>query len=105
MKNNSNFYHRADAGNVPHLADAANLGIYYIAQDVTRKIANTLTKHIGWADNAVLVAAFKTIADEVRKENPGMPEEEVLKKSERAIYGGLVVWSGEYRSGIPGAFL
>jgi len=81
LKNNSNFYHRADAGNVPHLADAANLGIYYIAQDVTRKIANTLTKHIGWADNTVLVAAFKTIADEVRKQNPGMPEEEVLKKA------------------------
>lgn len=81
LKNNSNFYHRADAGNVPHLAEMANLGVYYIAKDKMRKITNALTAHIGWADNVVLVAAFKTIADEVRKSNPQMMEEEVLQKA------------------------
>jgi hypothetical protein len=83
MNNNDNFYLRAKFGNIPYLAEQITPDVYKRTGNFFNKITDILSRHIGWADNTVLVGVFKSYADAIREENKKnrvvMSEERVLE--------------------------
>lgn len=104
MKNNGNFYWRAAIGNMPNLAEQITLNFGKRFNDILSKISQTLGKHIGWADNSVLVAAFATIVQEEQKKNPTLTEDQVFKIANERFYDVLLYGVANTHSGFRSPF-
>ena len=88
MKNNNNFYFRAKVKFIPNLSEHASFQIFgsqnsLISKtlDGIDKVSEVLTTHVGRADARVLVGAFMAKAEQIRRRNPSLQEEEVLNKA------------------------
>jgi len=88
MQHNDNFYFRAKNRFIPNLADYASVNIFghknkwlNKALRGVDKVSNALTAHVGRADARVLVGAFRAKAEEIRKQNPQLHEDDVLAQA------------------------
>ena len=90
--NNSNFYFRTKFGNIPALAEQINTTLYLKMKGTFRKITSAANFPVGWADNSVLVGAFKSIADRTRLENPTLTEDEVLEKANETFTNEVLLF-------------
>ncbi len=88
MQHNDNFYFRAKNQFIPNLADYASVNIFghknkwlNKALRGVDKVSNALTAHVGRADARVLVGAFRAKAEEIRKQNPQLHEDDVLAQA------------------------
>ena len=76
-----NFYFRTVFGNIPDLAKSIDTALGVQAQNVVEKIIDFGAKPAGRADANIIIAAFKTITDAIRQENPNLTEEEAMEQA------------------------
>lgn len=86
MRNNSNFYWRAKFGNIPNLSEQISPMYWRTNLKWTfGKITDTLSRHIGWVDNAIIVGAFVSFVEKIQKDNPNISETEAFEKANEML--------------------
>ena len=88
MQHNDNFYFRAKNKFIPNLSDYASVDIFGHKNKWLNKaingiddVSSAMTTHVGRADARVLVGAFRAKAEEIRKRNPQLHEDDVLAQA------------------------
>jgi hypothetical protein len=102
MENNANFYWRVQTGSIPDLARTIDTSLIIRASNIIDKINEIGTSPAARLDSAVLVATFKTFAEDIRKSNPSLTEDEVLaqanEKMKDVLLFGVANTNPAYRS-------
>jgi hypothetical protein len=97
MENSSNFYFRAKISNVPDLAKEINSSPALKTGNIIDQVLKLGLKGMGYLDAVVIVAAFKTYADEIRgKYNlAGMnqvDEEQILEEAYKKLFDEVLLY-------------
>ena len=83
-KNNDNFFWRVLFGGDPALADSIMPTFYQRFKNFADKITNIANLPSNFIDAAILEGAFKTIVDEIRKQDPSLTQEQAFEKANEA---------------------
>ena len=97
MENSSNFYFRAKISNIPDLAKEINSSPALKAGNVIDGVLKLGLKGMGYLDAVVIVAAFKTFADEIRENYnvAGMnqvTEEQILEEAYEKLFNEVLLF-------------
>ena len=102
MNNNPEFYLRVISGSIPDLARAIDTSLVVRTTKIIDRINEVGSMPSALMDTAVLVSAFRTIAEEIRKKNPTFTEDQVLeeanKRMEDVFLYGVASTNRAYRS-------
>ena len=100
MQHNDNFFNRAQNKFLPNLSDYASVNLFGYKSKWLNKafkgiddVSNALTAHVGRADARVLVGAFRAKAEEIRKQNPQMHEDDVLAQANEWLTNDVLLFS------------
>ena len=92
LENNSNFYWRVKTSNIPDLAQQINTSPVLKTNNVIDAVLKFGLKGMGYLDAVVLVAAFKTFADDIRSRNPSLSEAEVLEQANTRLINEVLLF-------------
>ena len=100
MQHNDNFFNRSQSKFLPNLSDYASTDIFGHKSKLLNKVfkgidkvSNALTAHVGRADARVLVGAFRAKAEEIRKQNPQLHEDDVLEQANEWLTNDVLLFS------------
>jgi hypothetical protein len=92
LENNSNFYWRVKTSNIPDLAQQINTSPVLKANNVIDVVLKFGLKGMGYLDAVVIVAAFKTFADDIRTRNPSLMEDQVLEQANTKLFNEVLLY-------------
>lgn len=91
-ENNSNFYWRVKTSNIPDLAQQINTSPVLKTNNVIDAVLKFGLKGMGYLDAVVIVAAFKTFADDIRSRNPSLTEDQVLEQANTRLFNEVLLY-------------
>jgi hypothetical protein len=91
-QNNSNFYWRVKTSNIPDLAQQINTSPVLKTNNAIDVMLKFGLKGMGYLDAVVIVAAFKTFADDIRSRNPSLTEDQVLEQANTKLFNEVLLY-------------